>query len=194
VAVDNKIVSGSSVRELTWHERLPGAGGMDNSRFETRGSAVVVDLGARGVLFVTLHGWLDRGPSKGRSVSPDAWTPVPALQPILGPPSPEWRDRTGVSAPVALDDLPVMVTFADPRRPDTVRLVDPGNLAATFGPGVALQSVTVEITRDGVDRDAALRALPWLATWGQRSLSGRMAIRTQEIADVLASTSFVRNR
>lgn len=43
--------------------------------------------------------------------------------------------------------LPRLVTFADIDDPATVTLVDPENLAASFGPGVRLVSVTLEVFR-----------------------------------------------
>ena len=46
--------------------------------------------------------------------------------------------------------LPRLVTFADISDPATVALVDPENLAASFGPGVRLASVTLEVTEEPV--------------------------------------------
>ena len=45
---------------------------------------------------------------------------------------------------------PLLVTFTDLADPTTVRRVDPDDLAATFGPGVALKRVTLEITDEAV--------------------------------------------
>ena len=63
--------------------------------------------------------------------------------------------------PIALSDLPTLVTFRDVRDPLTVETVDPQNLAASFGPGVTLESATIEVTDDQISRGIE-RALPWL--------------------------------
>ncbi len=42
--------------------------------------------------------------------------------------------------------MPRLVTFDDISDPTTVHLVDPANLSASFGPGVSLAGVTLEIT------------------------------------------------
>ncbi len=45
---------------------------------------------------------------------------------------------------------PRLVSFDDISDPKSLRLVDPNNLAAAFGPGFALQSMTLEITADPI--------------------------------------------
>ena len=40
----------------------------------------------------------------------------------------------------------MLVTFDDIAKPETVRRVDPADLAAVFGEGVRLKAVTLEIT------------------------------------------------
>lgn len=47
-------------------------------------------------------------------------------------------------------NYPLLVTFADLNNPKTVKKVDPDNLAATFGPGVSLKRITLEITDEPV--------------------------------------------
>ncbi len=44
----------------------------------------------------------------------------------------------------------MLVTFDDITRPETVRRVDPADLAAVFGEGVRLEAVTLEITEGAV--------------------------------------------
>ena len=48
--------------------------------------------------------------------------------------------------PLPPQAMPLLVTFDDISDPTTVRLVDPTNLSASFGPGVSLAGVTLEIT------------------------------------------------
>ena len=57
--------------------------------------------------------------------------------------------------------LPTTVTFADLTDPTTMTLVDPRDLAASFGPGYALKSATIEITDEPASRGIET-ILPWL--------------------------------
>ena len=52
--------------------------------------------------------------------------------------------------PLPQEGWPMLVTFDDITKPETVREVDPEDLAAVFGEGVRLQAVTLEITREAV--------------------------------------------
>ena len=45
---------------------------------------------------------------------------------------------------------PMLVTFDDISKPETVRRVNPADLAAVFGEGVRLKAVTLEITEESV--------------------------------------------
>lgn len=53
-------------------------------------------------------------------------------------------------AEVAPADYPMLVTFTDIADPTSVVRVDPGDLAASFGEGVRLRRITVEVTDDPV--------------------------------------------
>ena len=56
---------------------------------------------------------------------------------------------------------PMLVTFADPADPASVALVDPDDLAATFGEGTRLKRLTVQLTNDPVTTGIEQR-LEWL--------------------------------
>jgi hypothetical protein len=56
---------------------------------------------------------------------------------------------------------PPLVTFTDITEPTTVREVKPDNLAAAFGPGFALKSMTLEITDEPVMKGEVKKVLPW---------------------------------
>lgn len=45
---------------------------------------------------------------------------------------------------------PLLVTFTDIDDPSSVQRVDPANLAASFGPGIRLKRITVEVSDDDV--------------------------------------------
>ena len=55
-----------------------------------------------------------------------------------------------VPVPLPADGLPVLVTFDDIADPTSVERVDPADLTASFGPGVELKAVTLEITDEPV--------------------------------------------
>jgi hypothetical protein len=63
--------------------------------------------------------------------------------------------------PVPPSLYPQFVTFTDISDPASVKLVDPSNLAAAFGPGFALKGMTLEITDEKVTEGAVERVLTW---------------------------------
>lgn len=69
----------------------------------------------------------------------------------------------GIRSPadVAEGDYPLLVTFTDIDDPRSVQRVDPANLAASFGPGIRLKRITVEVTDDDVTTGIE-KQLRWL--------------------------------
>jgi len=74
---------------------------------------------------------------------------------------------------LARDQYPLLVAFTDINDPTTVRKVDPDNLAATFGPGVSLKRITLEITDEEVTKGKVDALLPWLGSYYGKKLDGR---------------------
>lgn len=71
----------------------------------------------------------------------------PQTRPSLDP-SRSVFDQALKSRPVGLvkpEDYPLLVAFDDPRRPETVRIVDPENLSTQFGPGYRVHSVSIQV-------------------------------------------------
>jgi hypothetical protein len=160
--------SGSSVIEVKTR-RLGEAFVPDARGYRKRieGEAVAVDLGRRGTLFVLL-----------RSRWSEAWpehvveSVLPRLRQGTRPQDEEFQavlrlrgahaiPRFRGAGATRMDNYPLLVRFADPRRPDTANLVDPDRLDAAFGPGVALRRITVELTDAPVTRSLSSR-LPFL--------------------------------
>ena len=73
-------------------------------------------------------------------------------------------------APIPPEAYPLLVTFDDITKPETVREVDPSNLAATFGEGVSLRGMTLEVTREGVTEGKLEGLLGWLGRDSGRRL------------------------
>ena len=56
------------------------------------------------------------------------------------------------SAELVPEEIPMLVRFRDIDDPKSVEEVDPEDLAKSFGPGVKLARVTIEMTRDPVTK------------------------------------------
>ena len=67
----------------------------------------------------------------------------------------------------------MLVTFDDITKPETVRRVNPADLAAVFGEGVRLKAVTLEITKEAVTEGRVVPVLPWLSSIGSNRLDGK---------------------
>ena len=143
--------TGSSVIAVTQSE---GPAGGDPARSQTyrkiRGEAVAVGLPGGKTLFALL-----------RSESDIEWAETVVL--MAAPPSshepggPSFEGAVEVRRTfpgnVRLKErsgYPMLVTFADVSDPTSVELVDPDDLAASFGEGVKLKRITVELTDDPV--------------------------------------------
>lgn len=83
------------------------------------------------------------------------------------------RDREAGVIVVPAYQYPMLVTFDDITDPASVKLVDPADLAATFGPGVRLKSVTLEVTNEAVTDGVVEEKLDWLARIWPNQLDGR---------------------
>ncbi|MBL9064603.1 hypothetical protein [Tabrizicola sp.] len=108
----------------------------------------------------------------------------------------EWlREMPGQTELVTLTDdlIPMLVTFDDITKPETVQLVEPTGLTAVFGEGVRLKAVTLEITREAVTEGRVEGALRWLCSYTNphRRLSGKSgAIFDNELSNRLGPVSF----
>lgn len=65
------------------------------------------------------------------------------------------------------EDYPMLVTFSDLDDPTSVELVDPDDLAATFGEGISLQYMMVASTKARPTRGIE-QTLPWLEKVGRQ--------------------------
>lgn len=151
VLVDGELVSGSAVSHVWWEE----ANSLGFYPAGYNGEATVVDLGGGRYLFAligedskyiaqfTLHNELgeDRG-DYGR----------------LLPKVARFRGTREVSP----KNYPALIAFRDLNDPKTMLRLVPNQLATTFGPGVSLKRITLEITDENVTRRPISKLLPWL--------------------------------
>jgi hypothetical protein len=153
------LVSGSSVIEHETRFQDGWLGGMAGHALVdgTRGEATVVDLGPRGLLFALLS------PDKTRKQSgaPGGYE-YEVFKDLHAKAENESGgdfnkrialfidslNRLKPSGDVPIESLSLLVRFHDARDPRTVERVDPDNLAASFGVGVRVVRVTIEIVNE----------------------------------------------
>ncbi|QAY75404.1 hypothetical protein [Sphingosinicella sp. BN140058] len=137
--------------------------------FDMSGEAVAVDLADGKTLFA-----LTAKPMDGDYA---VHVPLKAFLEELNRPTREagggspdykaWIDRLQrqrASAVLGPSDYPLMVVFADPAKPSSVRQLDASDLGAYFGDGVKLRRITIQIVEDPVTRSISTR-LPWLSKY-----------------------------
>lgn len=182
------VKSGFTVREMglsTDNIMRPTTGSL-------KGEAVAVDLPGGQVLFALLTGGdgdVDYAMQIGGRA--EVWGKSPS-EPRYGPVElyPAAPNTVGLER---TDPLPMLVRFRDLSNPKSVERVAPANLAATFGPGVRLRRITVEMT-DGDVTTGIERRFSW---WGiyrneQRRLNGNnsIAMSTNDLADNIGTGTF----
>ena len=163
-------VSGSSVSEVAWRKHWIQTDGMGWS-FDLTGEAVVIEVTPGRYLFALLKG---AGTTEYMGSVAAASISGREGRVIDGALFDEVRDKRDRAAGVIVVpevQYPMLVTFGDVADPASVTLVDPADLAASFGPGVKLKSVTLEVTDEPVTAGEAEGILPWLEEVG-RSRAG----------------------
>lgn len=174
--------SGSSVVEVSIYfasglARAQGYGVFSRTRAE----ATVVDLGTRGLLFATLADEDRLKTSMTHGTGLGCETPFPRKKfdgQVDAGQSPNgeyaaYFDGLNKQKPrgdVPFKYLPMLVRFRDIHDPKTVERVDPSDLAASFGPGVKLGGMSIEITDAPVSKGIE-SVLPWLSHLKGENLS-----------------------
>ncbi|MBS0481510.1 MAG: hypothetical protein JSR96_05040 [Proteobacteria bacterium] len=88
---------------------------------------------------------------------------------------------------------PMLVTFGNLNDPTTVLAVDPDNLAASFGPGVKLRRITVQITDEPVTTGIENR-FRWWARYANLQLDGHRLNDSTGMANNLNRLNFSRGK
>ena len=143
VEVGDQRYAGSSVVEMNvfGHPEIPMVHGVRNLKL--KGEAIVVELPSHHYLFalLTYNAFLARDVFKDLIIE------------AVHAPGERWAgalSRLRETRVIDPKQYPLLVTFTDITDPKTVQKVDPDNLAATFGPGVELKRITLEITDEPV--------------------------------------------
>ena len=159
VEVNGEERTGSGVIQLRSEDTTrfpwPGVG----YGFSAKGEAVVVDLGDGRYLFSLLNNAATLPFKPFIAYYEGDGSPVDVVRALKA-------ERPSIE--LTTDQLPMLVTFRDINDPTSVREVDPDNLAATLGPGVRLESVTLEITDEPVSERRMEEALSWLCNYKER--------------------------
>lgn len=182
----NGKVSGASVVEITKTNTSgtlvpPEARGMHGT---VRGEAVAIEVLPRRWLFALLSGDGDSTGDAGQLVysafqlGKDRKSGIPTAESNMA----DLRARPlDTPVPIPTKAYPLLVTFDNVSKPETVREVDPTNLAATFGPGVTLSGMTLEITEEAVTAEKLEDLLTWLCD--HKSQGIRLSGKTGAVFD-----------
>ena len=196
------VKTGSSVIEVTTDKSLRS--------FQVRGEAVAVDIAPGQTLFVLLRSpqtvdWAGQalnffpaGKRTGSQPSDPAARVAQAKSEFDAIRAdhaayPVWDEKAGASADpeVSWPGTPYLVRFRDLADPKSVEQVDPDDLAKSFGSGVRLKSLTVQVTDAPVTTGVEKR-LGWLGDYPEPRLAtipqGGVAIPT--IAQALSHGDF----
>jgi hypothetical protein len=173
--------TGSGVIQVSYGSQccVPGFG--TRGKTSVTGEAVYLDLGQGKNLFVTL---VRNGTGRKKSPGTDdnVFSSAASLPEKVYNFKWDWGDefklaeqvteakRTGPKD-VPLIALPATVTFLDLTDPMTVKLIDPQNIAETFGDNYALTKATLELT-DAQHTEGIVRALSWMSRIDGGYLSG----------------------
>ena len=197
VETPDGLKTGSSIIEVRQMIGRSTMGGFNEQTFyKIRGEALAVDLPGGRTLYALLRSgddveWPARvipflAPAgrddnrlddllllKGKRELPRTWPPVGHL--------------SGRSA------YPTLVTFSDEAEPTSVMLLNPDDLAATFGKGVTLKRITAELTDDPVTTGIKER-LGWLSEHPEPSLKPGHSTRDYSLAAMLRHGDFQRGQ
>ncbi len=155
VETPNGVVSGGNVTEMTvgWFGWLDRELGSSAVRTGTRGEASFVEVAPGRYLFALLkdgEAWRTAEVFREASDKKEIKPTTARLAHLL-------ERRT-----ITLSRYPMLVTFANVNDPTTVVQLDPANLAATFGSGYTLKSISIEITDEKVTQGNVAKLLPFL--------------------------------
>ncbi len=82
--------------------------------------------------------------------------------------APQWTGSADLTGPL----MPTCVTFADPAKPETVRVIRPDQFETEFGSGFRFKRVWVEMTRVPISRELKSR-MNWVGDYTQETVAWR---------------------
>jgi hypothetical protein len=184
-------VSGSSVSAVSWRKHWIRWDGMGWS-YDLTGEAVVVEVMPGRFLFALLTG---AGTTEYMGSVAAASIAGREGRVIDGALFGEVQGRRGRAAGVITVpevQYPMLVTFGDIADPASVKLVDPEDLAASFGPGVRLKAVTLEVTDEAVTEGRAKGVLGWMPDYPEAPIIPRVDPMDFSLSATLRQRDFIR--
>ena len=143
-----------------WVKKILGS--QAGASMDYRGEAVAVDLPGNQTLFVLLRSKtsVDWAMWMHNDVGTGELRAVPRMKKIPGD---------------EVENYPYFVRFRDIADPRTVEQVDPDDLAKSFGPGVELKSLTVQMTDEPVTTGISKR-FSWWSEYRRKHFDGTSTI------------------
>ena len=165
VSTPHGMIESSSVTEVHFYDGrrlsfgLPEASGVT---YSFSGEAVAVEIAPGRVLFVLLEKQSGYG-------GPNDWPsyiwnkPQFSFEDMMA----TIQEQLGKSPePLPPQHWPLLATFDDLSKPETLHLVTGTDLSPWFGSGVRLEGLTLQITREPVTKGTINSLLPWLIPAG----------------------------
>lgn len=86
----------------------------------------------------------------------------------------------------------MLVTFDDITKPETVRRVNPADLAAVFGEGVRVKAVTLEITGEAVTEGRVEGVLGWMPDYPEAPIIPKVDPMDFSLPATLRQGNFIK--
>ena len=162
VEAEGQLYTGSSVVKVRVKESEPLTKQLGYPlQFGATGEAAYVELPGRRYLFALLGG----GPSNSGPQT-NAVNIFEDRLPQRGIERFAVLSTSRFKTDIPRSHYPLLVAFMDINDPNLVREIDPDNLAATFGLGVSLKRITLEITDEPVTEGKIESVLGWWLAQG----------------------------
>ncbi len=147
------VVVGHSVTAARMFEmgRVAIIGFPGGARGEIHGEAVFVEVARGKYLFVLLEGMVGLG---SYLIDDSGMSEMSTIGPLL--------EKANWKRVIPPKHYPMLVTFTNINDPMSAKKVDPADLAATFGAGFKLKSMTLAIADEPVTTGRVEKVLRWL--------------------------------
>lgn len=183
------IRSGSSVIQVASHVSSKYSLRPGNVTTQVTGEAVAVDLPGGETLFALL---VKPGSAEGANAY--------AFDALVAKPWVGWKEYVAQvhaltkmrdKGELPLEDWPMLVTFSDNNDPTSVRRISPQDLSSTFGSGIKIRQITVQVTQARVTTGIRER-LSWLGTYPEPALNPNHGMNDFSVSATLRHGDFIR--
>jgi len=181
-------VSGSAVSAVSWRKQWFRWDGMGWS-YDLTGEALVVEVTPGRYLFALLKGAGTTEYMGSVAAASIVGREGRVLDAALFS---EVEGKRGQMITVPVYQYPMMVTFDDITKPETVPEVDPDDLAAVFGEGVRLKAVTLEITREAMTEGRVEGVLGWMPDYPEAPIIPKVDPMDFSLSATLRQGDFIR--